>query len=70
MMINAATTQVTSEPKKVSILPKRMSRTSIPLFTTALCWKKICQGVMVVPMLAMMSMIMTPPGRMPQMLGL
>ena len=58
MIMNTATTQVTNEPKKVSILPKRMSRTSIPLSTTALCWKKICQGVMVVPMLAMMSMIM------------
>ena len=70
MMMNAATTHVTNEPKKVSILPKLMSRTSMPLSTTALCWKKICQGVIVVPMLAMMSMIMAPPGKMPHMRGL
>ena len=66
MMMNAATMQVISEPKKVSILPKRMSRTSMPLSTTALCWKKICQGVMVVPMLAMMSMIRAPPDMRPK----
>ena len=55
MMMNAATMQVTSDPTNVSILPYLMSLMSIPLSTTADCWKKICQGVMVVPMLAMIS---------------
>ena len=63
MMMNAATTQVSNEPKKVSILPNLMSRTSMPLSTTADCWKKICQGVMVVPMLAMISVISATPGQ-------
>ena len=36
-------------------LAERMSRTSIPLSTTADCWKKICQGVIVVPILAMIN---------------
>ena len=54
-MMNAATTHVRSAPNSVSILPNLMSLMSIPLSTTADCWKKICQGVMVVPMLAMTS---------------
>ena len=57
MMMNAATTQVRSDPTKVSILPNLMSWMSMPLSTTADCWKKICQGVIVVPMLAMISVI-------------
>jgi len=54
-MMNAATMQVVSEPTNVSIFPYLMSRTSMPLSTTADCWKKICHGVIVVPMLAMTS---------------
>ena len=33
-------------------MPYLMSLMSRPLSTTELCWKKTCQGVMVVPMLA------------------
>ena len=69
MMINAATTHVTNEPKNVSILPALMSRTSMPLSTTADCWKKICHGVIVVPMFAMTNVIIAAPGRMPHMFG-
>ncbi len=58
--MNAATMQVTSEPAKVSTLPNLMSCRSRPLSTTALCWKKICHGVMVVPMLARMMKSMSP----------
>ena len=61
MMMNAATRQVRNEPTNVSILPNLMSRMSIPLSTTADCWKKICQGVIVVPMLAMISVIRAAP---------
>ena len=53
MMINAATAQVINEPKKVSNFPYLICFTSMPLSTTADCWKKICHGVMVVPMFAM-----------------
>ena len=63
MMMNAATTQVIIEPTKVSILPYLMSRMSIPLSTTADCWKKICHGVIVVPMLAMTSVTKAAPPR-------
>ena len=42
----------------------------MPLSTTALCWKNICQGVIVVPMLAMMSMTKVAPGKMPRSVGL
>jgi hypothetical protein len=38
-----------------------MSCRSRPLSTTELCWKKICQGVMVVPMLARMMKRTSPP---------
>ena len=57
MMMNTATTHVRNEPANVSILPNLTSRTSMPLSTTADCWKKICHGVIVVPMLAMISVI-------------
>ena len=53
--MKTATRHVRNEPAKVSILPYLISFMSRPLSTTALCWKKICQGVMVVPMLAMMT---------------
>ncbi len=52
MMMNTATPHVRIVPAIVSHLPKEMSLTSSPLSTTALCWKKICHGAMVVPMLA------------------
>ncbi len=52
MMMKTATEQVSSEPASVSHLPNFMSWTSSPLSTTALCWKKICHGAIVVPMFA------------------
>ena len=63
MMMNAATMQVVSEPTNVSILPYLISRMSIPLSTTADCWKKTCHGVIVVPMLAMTSVTNAAPPR-------
>ncbi len=65
MMMNAATMQVSSAPASVSHLPKRTSWMSRPLSTTELCWKKICHGVIVVPMFASRMKIrpgVNPPG--------
>ncbi len=53
MMMNTATTTVTIEPSNVSNRPHGMSFSSIPLSTTALCWKNSIHGAIVVPMLAM-----------------
>ena len=39
-----ATTTVTTDPSSVSKRPQGMSFSSIPLSTTALCWKKSIQG--------------------------
>src|ERR1035441_3979572 len=44
-----ATPQVMKEPKRVSNFPYLICFPSMPLSTTADCWKKICHGVMVVP---------------------
>ena len=50
----------------VSNLPQGISFSFMPLSTTELCWKKIIQGAIVVPMLAMTkkssSGVTLPPG--------
>ncbi len=51
----------------VSNLPQGMSFSFMPLSTTALCWKKIIQGAIVVPMLAIRKKnraAVRPPGKM------
>src|ERR1700694_5411415 len=53
MTMNTATTTVMIEPSNWSKRPHGMSFSSIPLSTTALCWKNSIQGAIVVPMLAM-----------------
>ena len=52
MTMNTATTTVMIEPSIVSNLPQGMSFSSMPLSTTALCWKNSIHGAIVVPMLA------------------
>ena len=52
MTMNTATTTVKIEPSSVSKRPHGMSFSSMPLSTTALCWKNSIHGAMVVPILA------------------
>ena len=52
MITKTATTMVKRAPITVSNFPHGISFSFISLSTTALCWKKIIHGAMVVPMFA------------------
>ncbi len=66
MMRKTATSTVNVDPIAVSSLLQGTSFSWTPLSTTALCWKKIIQGAIVVPMFAMRKKnisLLNPPGK-------
>ena len=54
MITKTATMMVKKAPTTVSNLPQGISFSFMFLSTTALCWKKIIHGAIVVPMFAIM----------------
>src|ERR1035437_68414 len=65
IMQNAATMIVKNDPSAVSTFPHMISFSLTFLSTTALCWKKIIHGAIVVPILAMIrknNWLLKPPG--------